>query len=97
MLAKNNNLTDSNNDLNVVIKDTSLYQLPISYKKTNKLVTALYMVTDIIDKNEPLRNKLRTLGIGIISDIYTQPMDACRNSYYPYVAFFSVLYIMDRC
>ena len=79
MLAKNNNLTDSNNDLNMVIKDTSLYQLPISYKKTNKLVTALYMVTDIIDKNEPLRNKLRTLGIGIISDIYTQPMDACRK------------------
>jgi len=41
-----------------------------SYTKTNKLITALYMVTDIIDKGEPLRNKLRTLGAGIISDMY---------------------------
>ena len=40
----------------------------LSYTKTNKLVTALYMVTDIMDKEEPLRNKLRTLGVNIISD-----------------------------
>lgn len=40
-----------------------------SYSKTNKLVIALYMVTDIMDKEEPLRNKLRALGTGIISDI----------------------------
>jgi len=42
----------------------------MSYTKTNKLITALYMVTDIIDKDEPLRNKLRTLGTGIISDTH---------------------------
>ena len=42
----------------------------LSYTKTQKLITALYMVTDIIDKEEPLRNKLRTLGTGIISDTY---------------------------
>jgi hypothetical protein len=41
-----------------------------SYTKTNKLITALYMVTDIIDQNEPLRTKLRTLGAEIISDVY---------------------------
>lgn len=41
----------------------------IGYNKTNKLITALYMVTDIIDPSEPLKNKLRTLGVGIISDI----------------------------
>lgn len=46
----------------------------MSYTKTNKLITALYMVTDIIDKEEPLRNKLRTLGTGIISD--THSLDA---------------------
>src|SRR3989339_478545 len=39
------------------------------YPKTDKLITALYMVTDIIDKDEPLRNKLRTLGTEIISDM----------------------------
>lgn len=41
-----------------------------SYTKIDKLITALYMVTDIIDKDEPLRNKLRTLGTGIISDMH---------------------------
>ena len=40
----------------------------MSYTKTNKLITALYMVTDIIDKEEPIRNKLRTLGVEILSD-----------------------------
>lgn len=48
-----------------------------SYKKTNKLITALYMVTDIIDKDEPLRNKLRTLGTEIISDINSEPSRIC--------------------
>jgi len=49
----------------------------LSYTKTNKLITALYMVTDIIDRDEPLRNKLRTLGTGIISDINSTPFNAC--------------------
>ncbi|MFH1608413.1 MAG: hypothetical protein ABH951_00130 [Patescibacteria group bacterium] len=40
-------------------------------KKANKLITALYMVTDIIDRDEPLRNKLRILGAEILSDIYS--------------------------
>ncbi|HAS81047.1 TPA: hypothetical protein DD445_01480 [Candidatus Nomurabacteria bacterium] len=40
-----------------------------SYTKTNKLVTALYMVTDIMEKGEPIRLKLRTLGVEILSDI----------------------------
>jgi len=41
----------------------------VSYTKTNKLISALYMVTDIMDTGEPMRNKLRTLGVNIISDI----------------------------
>lgn len=49
----------------------------ISYTKTHKLITALYMVTDIIDRDEPLRNKLRTLGTGIISDMNSLPHNAC--------------------
>src|SRR3989338_1238012 len=40
----------------------------LPYTKTNKLITALYMVTDTIDKEEPIRLKLRTLGIEILSD-----------------------------
>ena len=52
----------------------------MSYTKTHKLITALYMVTDIIDKDEPLRNKLRTLGTEIISDIYLIQYDISENA-----------------
>lgn len=44
-----------------------------SYTKASKLVTALYMVTDIIDKDEPIRFKLRHLGAEIVSDIHSTP------------------------
>lgn len=78
MLGGNKNIKDikqdSTNDLDVIIKDIS-----ISYTKTNKLITALYMVTDIIDKDEPLRNKLRILGTGIISDMHSTPSNACNK------------------
>lgn len=71
MLAGDKNLKDSD------IKDTSAlstsYQTSgfdsVSYTKAQKLITALYMVTDIIEKDEPIRNKLRTLGVEILSDI----------------------------
>lgn len=44
-----------------------------SYTKASKLVTALYMVTDVIDKDEPIRAKLRNIGAEIISDIHSNP------------------------
>jgi len=73
MLEENKNLKNS-------LKDSSSVPVPYEsgglrsksfngYSKTNKLVTALYMVTDIMDKEEPLRNKLRTLGLDILSDM----------------------------
>ncbi len=62
------NLKDTGSSLGITVKDTSA---PISYNKTSKLITALYMVTDIMDKDEPMRNKLRTLGTGIISDMHS--------------------------
>jgi len=74
MLTVNKNLKDTIDDLGIIIKDMSI---SISYTKTNKLITALYMVTDIIDKEEPLRIKLRTLGIEIISDIHSTTASAC--------------------
>jgi hypothetical protein len=74
MFRENKNLKDLKKDS---IKDKASMPTPYqavgfvssSYTKTNKLITALYMVTDIIDKDEPIRNKLRTLGIEIISDM----------------------------
>ena len=68
MLREEKNLDSSDSGTDIAIKDTSVH---LSYTKTNKLVTALYMVTDILDKDEPLRNKLRTLGTEIISDTYS--------------------------
>lgn len=56
------------------IKDTALTlkdkPISISHTKTNKLITALYMVTDIMDDSEPLRHKMRTAGADVLSDIY---------------------------
>lgn len=75
MLGQNKNLKDTPKDS---IKDTSFASTqlapswldhPKAYTKTNKLITALYMVTDTMDKDEPIRLKLRTLGIEILSDI----------------------------
>ena len=73
MFGEEKNLKDTNTTLGIVVKDNNA---PLSYTKTNKLITALYMVTDIMDKEEPLRNKLRTLGADIISDTYTVPANA---------------------
>ncbi len=86
MFREEKNLKDPQKDF---IKDTqnmpasheaeglSSGPVTLSYKKTNKLITALYMVTDTIDKDEPLRNKLRTLGTGIISDTHSAPLNIC--------------------
>ena len=41
-----NSLKDTGTGLGIAIKDASA---PISYNKINKLITALYMVTDIMD------------------------------------------------
>jgi len=39
-------------------------------KKTEKLITALYMVTDCMDSEDALKNKLRFLGVDLLSDMY---------------------------
>jgi len=66
MFGDEKNLRDSSSPLGIAIKDSFL---PLSYTKINKLIIAIYIVTDIIDKDEPIRIKLRTLGTEIISDI----------------------------
>jgi hypothetical protein len=77
MFGEEKNLKDTNSPLpNLPLSKGEELGGGLSYKKTQKLITALYMVTDIIDRDEPLRNKLRTLGTGIISDMYSAPLDA---------------------
>lgn len=69
MLDEEKILKDSTSKTEISLKDTMSFKL--SYTKTNKLIAALYMVTDMIDTNEPLRNKLRNLGAEIISDMHS--------------------------
>ena len=72
MLSGNKNLKDTTTNKGISLLDTSF---AVSYTKTHKLIAALYMVTDIIDKDEPIRNKLRILGTEVISDMHSSPAD----------------------
>ncbi len=76
MFGENNNLKNLTDNTNL----HTAASLPsarengvqrVSYTKTNKLITALYMVTDIMDINEPIRAKLRSLGVEILSDMHS--------------------------
>jgi len=73
MIPGEKDITDVRPQMDISIKDTSFV---LAYPKINKLITALYMVTDVMDMSEPLRLKLRTLGVGIISDTLSNPADA---------------------
>ncbi len=39
-------------------------------KKTEKIVTALYLVSDCMDTDDALKGKIRLLGVELLSDIY---------------------------
>jgi len=71
MLKDSENLKDSSTSLATRAEPTV-----ITYTKTNKLISALFMVTDMIDKDEPIRAKLRNLGMGIVSDVNENPAQA---------------------
>lgn len=68
----NNPVSDEKSLLNETVYD-------FANKKTEKLVTALYMVTDCMENDEALKNKLRLLGVELLSDMYKlaslSPMD----------------------
>jgi hypothetical protein len=38
-------------------------------KRTGKIVTALYLVTNCIDDREPVKTRLRTLGVDLVSQV----------------------------
>lgn len=59
-----------NNTKNLSLNITDRNLAPISYSKTDKLITALFMVTDIMDKDENIKIKLRDIGLNILSDIH---------------------------
>lgn len=65
---KNNSLNSyGHNDVsaNKLLIDKHIYEY--SYKKTEKLITALYMVTDCMETDDALKGKIRNLGIELLS------------------------------
>ena len=50
------------------LSDMSIYDFVC--KKTEKLVTALYLVSDCMETDDALKEKLRSLGVELLSDIY---------------------------
>ena len=73
----NKNLSDpERKSPNSYENSAQIMSFTLSYNKTNKLISALYMVTDIVGEEEPIRNKLRTLGTEIVSDINVLPLNA---------------------
>jgi hypothetical protein len=50
------------------LSDMSIYEF--ANKKTEKLVTALYLVSDCMDTDDAIKGKLRLLGVELLSDIY---------------------------
>lgn len=51
----------------------AFFDLPVSgviNKRTEKLVTALYLISDYMEDGDPIRSKLRLLGVELLSDSY---------------------------
>lgn len=48
--------------------DNHVYEF--ANKKTEKLVTALYLVTDCMESDDALKGKLRELGVELLSDMF---------------------------
>lgn len=75
-------MVGENNSSENIIKDTTISSssavvscereglISSLNSKANKLITALYMVTDIMDKDEPLRTKLRLASTDVLSDMH---------------------------
>ncbi|MDE2030808.1 MAG: hypothetical protein KGI58_00910 [Patescibacteria group bacterium] len=74
-----NSYGQSNVSGNKLLVNKDIYEY--SYKKTEKLITALYMVTDCMETDDALKGKVRSLGINLLSYIhklsftYSSPVD----------------------
>ena len=76
MFEEEKNLKDFGQTSEISLRDTHFL---VSFRKVNKLITALYMVTDILDTTEPLRTRLRTLGAQIVSDTHSYSLEIDRK------------------
>jgi hypothetical protein len=61
------NNKDSFINLDIFSKERKLYFL---YKKTEKIISAIYMVTDFLSDSEPAKWALRESGVRLIEDVF---------------------------
>ncbi len=66
--TKNKSKGHSNPTNFLALLDKPFYDF--ATKKTEKIVTALYYVSDCMEENDPMREKLRLLGVDLLSFIY---------------------------
>ncbi|MEZ4102954.1 MAG: hypothetical protein R3B55_00010 [Candidatus Paceibacterota bacterium] len=66
-MEKNSNLTDKK-DINLSVKPSHEAVFMNMSKKTEKISTALYMVTDLIDSSDPIKQRIRQCSIDLISE-----------------------------
>ena len=63
-----NSYGQANAETDKILVNKDIYTY--SYKKTEKLVTALYMVTDCMERDDAMKAKIRNLGIETLSHIH---------------------------
>lgn len=67
--AQENTQSNGQANINQVKNDFYHKHLAVSVisKKTEKIATAMYMVTDFVSESEPIRSQLRTLALALIT------------------------------
>jgi hypothetical protein len=72
MNPENNNQENTNNKEPFEIRDLGFFNgdqyFLYIYKKTEKLVTAIYLITNLFTENEPLKWSLRESGVCLLND-----------------------------
>lgn len=63
--------TRNANDLDEGSTQTNMSPTSYFFKRTEKLTTALYLVTDFMSDSEPLKTRLREKSLELLSDVYT--------------------------
>jgi len=60
------------------------------YKKTEKLVTAIYLVTNLFDSNEPMKWQLRKKGQELLSSMLNNERDGSKTKILEVVSFLEI-------
>lgn len=66
----NASVTSNNSLLHKPIQNEHILTYEYINKKTEKLVTALYMVTDCMDTDDAIKGNIRLRGVELLSDMY---------------------------